>query len=79
LLPPSFQTLEQQEKLVLANLSRLQSDLDKYVFLMNLLDSNERLFYRVLTCNVEEIMPLVYTPTVGEACTKYGFIFTNPK
>jgi malate dehydrogenase (oxaloacetate-decarboxylating)(NADP+) len=57
----------------------LQSDLDKYVYLMSLLDSNQSLFYRVLTSNVEEIMPLVYTPTVGEACIKYGFIFMNPK
>lgn len=79
LLPPCVQNLEQQEKLVLANLARLETNLDKYVYLMHLLDRNEKLFYKVLSSNVEDVMPLVYTPTVGEACIKYGFIFNQPK
>lgn len=68
-----------QVNLVLDNIRRLSHDIDKYVFLMHLLDRNERLFYKVLSSHVEEMMPLVYTPTVGEACIKYGFIFTQPK
>jgi malate dehydrogenase (oxaloacetate-decarboxylating)(NADP+) len=72
-------TQDAQENLVLMNLRRLRDDLDKYVYLMNLLDRNEKLFYKVLGDNVEEIMPLVYTPTVGEACIKYGFILNQPK
>ncbi len=79
LLPPAVLTLDQQETLVLANLQRLATDLDKYVYLMHLLDRNETLFYKVLSSHVEDIMPLVYTPTVGEACIKYGFIFNQPK
>lgn len=79
LLPPSVQTLEHQEQIVLANIKRLATDLDRYVYLMHLLDRNEKLFYRVLSSNVEDIMPLVYTPTVGEACIKYGTIFNQPK
>lgn len=79
LLPPAVQSAQLQEKLVLDNLKRLSSDLDKYVYLMNLLDRNEKLFYRVLSNHVEDIMPLVYTPVVGEACIKYGFIFAQPK
>jgi malate dehydrogenase (oxaloacetate-decarboxylating)(NADP+) len=79
LLPPAVQSLEHQEKLVLDNLKRLATDLDRYVYLMHLLDRNERLFYKVLSSNVEDVMPLVYTPTVGEACIKYGFIFNQPK
>lgn len=79
LLPPCVQNLEQQEKLVLDNLARLENNLDKYVYLMHLLDRNEKLFYKVLSSNVEDVMPLVYTPTVGEACIKYGFIFNQPK
>lgn len=79
LLPARVLTMDEQEALVLENLKRLDKDLDKYVYLMHLLDRNERLFYKVLSSNVEEIMPLVYTPTVGEACIKYGLIFNQPK
>lgn len=79
LLPPAVSSQEDQKQLVLTNLARLATDLDRYVFLMHLLDRNERLFYNVLSTGVESIMPLVYTPTVGEACTKYGMIFTQPK
>ncbi len=79
LYPPAHRDQDLQEKLVLDNLKRLSTDLDRYVYLMNLLDRNERLFYRVLSRNVEDIMPLVYTPTVGEACIKYGFIYNSPK
>jgi malate dehydrogenase (oxaloacetate-decarboxylating)(NADP+) len=79
LYPPAVSTQQNQVNNVLSNLARLQTDLDKYVYLMNLLDRNERLFYRVLSENVFDIMPLVYTPTVGEACIKYSFIFGQPK
>ena len=79
LLPPCVSSMEDQEKLVLANLNRMEHNIDKNVYLMHLLDRNEKLFYKVLSSNVEEVMPLVYTPTVGEACTKYGFLFTQPK
>jgi malate dehydrogenase (oxaloacetate-decarboxylating)(NADP+) len=48
-------------------------------FNFNIFSRDERLFYKVLESNVEEVMPLVYTPIVGEACIKYGFIFTEPK
>jgi len=78
-MPATVLTQSEQEKLVLANLNRLATDLDRYVYLMHLLDRNEKLFYKVLSSNVEEIMPLVYTPTVGEACIKYGFIYNQPK
>ncbi len=79
LLPPAVQSQHEQSQVVLANLRRLATDLDRYVYLMHLLDRNEKLFYYVLSSNVEEVMPFVYTPTVGEACTKYGFIFNQPK
>lgn len=79
LYPPAVQDQNAQAELVLKNIRRLTTDLDKYVYLMHLADRNEKLFYRVLSSNVEEIMPLVYTPTVGEACIKYGLIFNQPK
>jgi malate dehydrogenase (oxaloacetate-decarboxylating)(NADP+) len=79
LLPATVRTQESQTKLVLENLKRLATNLDRYVYLMHLLERNEKLFYKVLSSNVEDIMPIVYTPTVGEACIKYGLIFNQPK
>ena len=63
----------------LRNVERYSNDLDKYIYLMDLLERNERLFYRLLSENTELLMPLVYTPTVGEACQKFGYIFRRPQ
>lgn len=79
LLPPVVFSQEQQEKRVLANVRRLEDDLDKYTYLMGLLDRNERLFYHCAMYNIEEIAPIIYTPTVGKACQRYGFIFRKPR
>ena len=61
------------------NLRNMPDDLSRYVALGSLQDRNEKLFYRVAMQHTQEIMPLVYTPTVGLACQKYGFIFSKPK
>ncbi|KAH7299704.1 hypothetical protein KP509_24G025200 [Ceratopteris richardii] len=79
LLPPTILTQQMQEKRILHNLRTYQDPLQKYVAMMDLQERNERLFYKVLIDNVEELLPIVYTPTVGEACQKYGSIFRRPR
>lgn len=79
LIPPAIRTQEEQSHNVLLNFNRWDNDLDKYIYLMGLQDRNEKLFYRVVTDNVEKMMPIIYTPTVGQACLKYGLIFRKPR
>jgi len=79
LLPPASFTLVQECKRMKALLSVCPTDLDKYIFLMDLQDRDNNLFYQFVSANIDNMMPLVYTPTVGEACQKYGKIFRQPK
>lgn len=72
LLPPAQRTLEQQMRVVLANLEQKASAIEKYIFLRHLLACNQVLFYYTLTHNIDLLMPIVYTPVVGEACIKYS-------
>jgi len=79
LLPPGINTMAEQVQRVMGNICEMSSDLEKYVFLAALQDNNQTLFYRVLTEYIEEIMPIVYTPTVGLACQEYVHIYRRPK
>ena len=78
LLPHKVCSMEAQERRALANLRRKAYDIERYIFLVGLLERNEKLFYRLLLNNIEEIMPLVYTPTVGQACKEFAHIFRKP-
>jgi malate dehydrogenase (oxaloacetate-decarboxylating)(NADP+) len=79
LLPPRVFTLEEQVQRTLTNLRRKSSDLEKYIYLATLQTRNETLFYKVVLDNLEELMPIIYTPTVGQACLEYGTIYGGPR
>jgi malate dehydrogenase (oxaloacetate-decarboxylating)(NADP+) len=78
-LPAHVCTMQTQVERVLTNLRSLSSDLAKYVALNELHDRNEALFFRVVCDNIDEIQPLIYTPTVGLACQRFGYIFQRPR
>jgi malate dehydrogenase (oxaloacetate-decarboxylating)(NADP+) len=79
LLPPHVSSQEQQLGRVLENFRRKSSDLEKYINLSALHDRNEALFFRLLMDHPDEMMPIVYTPTVGLACQRYTHIFQRPR
>ncbi|KAG5523485.1 hypothetical protein RHGRI_035330 [Rhododendron griersonianum] len=79
LLPPVVVSHDLQVKKMMHNMRQYQVPLQQYMAMMDLQEMNERLFYKLLIDNVEELLPVVYTPTVGEACQKYGSIFRRPQ
>ena len=79
LLPPAVTSLELQVARRHAEIANLDSDLQKYLVLSDLQARNETLYYSVLMSDPATYMPLVYTPTVGEACQKFGHIFREPR
>jgi malate dehydrogenase (oxaloacetate-decarboxylating)(NADP+) len=78
-LPAGVLSMQSQVERILVNLRSLPNDLEKYVALNSLHDRNEALFFRVVCDHIDEIQPLIYTPTVGLACQKYGLIFQRPR
>jgi malate dehydrogenase (oxaloacetate-decarboxylating) len=79
LLPPHVGTLEQQRKRRKKGLDEEATPLQKYSFMRDLQDTNETLFYSLITHHVEETLPIVYTPTVGEACQQFSEIWRKPR
>jgi malate dehydrogenase (oxaloacetate-decarboxylating) len=79
LLPPHVGTLDEQVERRLKGLRKFETDLERYVFLRGLQDTNETLFYALLTSNLAELLPLVYTPTVGEGCQEFSHYSYYPR
>ncbi|KAJ0714305.1 putative malate dehydrogenase (oxaloacetate-decarboxylating) (NADP(+)) [Helianthus annuus] len=79
LLPPIISTQELQEKKVMQMIRQYEVPLQRYIAMIDLQERNEQLFYKILIDHVEELLPVVYTPTVGEACQKFGSIFRRPQ
>jgi malate dehydrogenase (oxaloacetate-decarboxylating)(NADP+) len=79
LLPPRVNTQDEQAMRVMENFRRKPDDLERYIQLMSLQGRCENLFYRVVMDHIEEMMPIIYTPTVGQACQQYGHLFRIPR
>ncbi len=78
LLPPRVFPIKEQVKRAIGNFRKKTDPLDKYTFLSNLQGRNETLFYRLLEEFPEEMIPIIYTPTVGQACLEFGAIYRRP-
>jgi len=79
LLPPHVDTLEEQVSRAYGAYKESLGDLQKHIFLRQLQDTNEVLFYRLLLGHIEEMLPIVYTPTVGLACEQFSHIYRRPR
>jgi malate dehydrogenase (oxaloacetate-decarboxylating)(NADP+) len=79
LLPYGVSTEREMVHRMMVNLERLPRDIDRYLLLSSVQERNERLFYRTVIEHIERILPLIYTPTVGEACKEFSHIAREPK
>jgi malate dehydrogenase (oxaloacetate-decarboxylating)(NADP+) len=79
LLPPYISTQAQQIQHIINNVRRKPNNLERYLYLIGLQDRNEKLFYKALMDNLEELSPIIYTPTVGLACQEYSKVFRRPR
>ncbi|MCV9878183.1 NAD-dependent malic enzyme [Brenneria izbisi] len=79
LLPEAVETIEEQAERAWRQYQEFKNDIDKHVYLRNIQDTNETLFYRLLDAHLSEMMPIIYTPTVGEACEHFSDIYRRAR
>ncbi|XP_038221251.1 NADP-dependent malic enzyme-like [Zerene cesonia] len=79
LLAPLYKTQEEQLNICRVSLDRYKNDLNKYLYLVELHDTNEKLFFSLISNDVEKYLPIVYTPTVGVACQKFGVVYKRAR
>ncbi len=79
LLPISIETIEEQESRSYLQFSQFENDLDKHIYLRNIQDINETLYFKLLTSHLEEMMPIIYTPVVGLACQQFSHIYRRKR
>ena len=78
-LPPQVETLTEQAGRAYEAYEALENDLERHIYLRQLQDTNETLFYRLMLDHTVEMMPIVYTPTVGLACQQFSHIYRRPR
>jgi hypothetical protein len=79
LIPHTMESLQTQSERAMRMINTRQTDIDKYLYLSSLKEQNVDLFYRLLIDNIRELMPLVYTPTIGDVCLQYSTLYTRPE
>lgn len=79
LLPHTIETIEEQTIRAYSQYSQFENDLDKHIYLRNIQDTNETLYYSLITSHLEEMMPIIYTPTVGLACQMFSKIYRRKR
>lgn len=79
LVPDVSETEDLQLRRVLLQLAQKHTDLDRYIYLVNLLDHSETLFYRTVMSDPARFLPIVYDPTIGEACLQFGHLYRQPR
>lgn len=79
LLPYRIESIEEQKLRAYHQLNTFQTDIDKHIYLRNIQDTNETLYFRLVTDHLEEVMPIIYTPTVGQACQQFSKIYRRKR
>jgi malate dehydrogenase (oxaloacetate-decarboxylating)(NADP+) len=79
LLPDVTETEDLQLQRIMLHLAQKTTDLERYIYLVNLLDHNQTLFYRTIMSDPARFWPIVYDPTIGEACLRFGHIYRQPR